>query len=121
MPLVVDLAEEALGLYGVLAYNAARRRSEIGLRVALGATQLNIVRLVLKEAAMLVCIGLVIGFACSLVAAETAASLLFGISARDPLQFGEAAFALTAAAAIGSLLPARRASRLDPMTVLRDE
>jgi ABC-type antimicrobial peptide transport system permease subunit len=110
-----------IGLYGVLAYNTLRRRNEIGIRMALGATRSQIVGLVLKEAAALIFIGLVIGLAGSLALAQTAASLLFGISARDPRQLAAAAAALSAAATLGSLLPARRASRLDPMYALRDE
>jgi predicted permease len=110
-----------IGLYGVLAYNTVRRRIEIGIRLALGATRRQIVGLVLKEAAVLVLIGLVIGLAASLALAQTAASLLFGISPRDPLQLAAAAMALATAAALGSLLPARRASRLDPMNALREE
>ena len=110
-----------IGLYGVLAYNTLRRRNEIGIRMALGATRGQILALVLKEAAALTGVGLAIGLAGSLALAQTAASLLFGISARDPGQLGEAAAALLAAAAVGSLLPARRASRLDPMNALRDE
>jgi predicted permease len=110
-----------IGLYGVLAYNTMRRHSEIGIRMALGATRTQIVGLVLREAAVLICVGLVIGLGASLALAQTAASLLFGISPRDPMQLGAAAAALSAAAALGSLLPARRASRLDPMNALRDE
>jgi ABC-type antimicrobial peptide transport system permease subunit len=111
----------SIGLYGVLAYQTVRRRSEIGIRLALGATRRQIIQLVLKEAALLVLLGLVIGLLGSLAGAQAAASLLFGISARDPLQLGAAAAALLIAAALGSLLPARRASRLDPMNTLRDE
>jgi len=110
-----------IGLYGVLAYNTMRRRNEIGIRMALGATRSQIVGLVLREAATLVLVGLAIGLAGSLALAQTAASLLFGISARDPGQLAAAAAALSAAAALGSLLPARRAARLDPMNALRDE
>jgi predicted permease len=110
-----------IGLYGVLAYKTVRRRNEIGIRVALGATRGQIMGLVLKEAASLVAIGLIVGIVCSLALAHAAASLLFGISARDPIQLAGAALALAAAAGIGSLLPARRASRLDPMAALRDE
>jgi predicted lysophospholipase L1 biosynthesis ABC-type transport system permease subunit len=109
-----------IGLYGVLAYNTLRRRNEIGIRMALGATRSQIVGLVMKEAAALIFIGLVIGLA-GLALAETAASLLFGMSAHDPGQLGAAAAALSSAAGLGSLLPARRASRLDPMNALRDE
>ncbi|MBZ5617675.1 MAG: ABC transporter permease [Acidobacteriia bacterium] len=111
----------SIGLYGVLAYHAVRRRNEIGIRVALGATRNQIVGLVLKEAALLVVLGLAIGLACSLAAADAAASLLFGVSARDPWRLGAAAVALAAAAAMGSVLPARRAARLDPMIALRDD
>ena len=89
--------------------------------MALGATRGQIVGLVLRDAALLVALGLTIGMACSLAAAHLAASLLFGVSARDPWRLGAAAIALAAAAALGSLLPARRASRLDPMAALRDE
>jgi predicted permease len=110
-----------IGLYGVLAYNTMRRRNEIGIRMALGATRSQIVGMVLKEAVALIFIGLVIGLAGSLALAQTASSLLFGISAHDPGQLGAAAAALFSAAALGSLLPARRASRLDPMNALRDE
>ena len=110
-----------IGLYGALAYHVVRRRNENGIRVALGATRGQIVGLVLKDAALLVSIGLVIGLVGSLAIAQTVTSMLFGISARDPMQLGAAAIALASAAAIGSLLPARRASRLDPMIALRDE
>lgn len=111
----------SIGLYGVLAYQTVRRRSEIGIRLALGATRGQIVQLVLKEAALLVFFGIVIGVLGSLAGAQAAASLLFGISARDPLHLGAAAIALAAAAAIGSLMPAHHASRVDPMNALRDE
>jgi predicted permease len=110
-----------IGLYGVLAYNTMRRRNEIGIRLALGATRNQIVGLVLKEAAALILVGLGIGLAGALALGQMAASLLVDISARDPKQLAAAAAALSAAAALGSLLPARRASRLDPMNALRDE
>jgi predicted permease len=111
----------SIGLYGVLAYQTVRRHSEIGIRLALGAARGQIVQLVLKEAALLVLAGLVIGLVGSLALGRAAASLLFGISPHDPLHLGGAAIALAAAAAIGSMIPARHASRLDPMDALRDE
>jgi predicted permease len=111
----------SIGLYGVLAYQTVRRRCEIGIRLALGATRGQIVQLVLKEAAVLVLVGLVIGLVGSLALGQAAASLLFETSARDPIRLGTAAIALAAAGAIGSMLPARHASRLDPMDALRDE
>ncbi|HXA07124.1 MAG TPA: ABC transporter permease [Bryobacteraceae bacterium] len=110
-----------IGLYGVMAYMMVRRRNEIGIRVALGASRPQIVGLVMKEAALLLVIGVAAGVAGSLVFARTAATLLFGLTARDPLTFLAAAVLLAAAAALGSYLPAQRASRLDPMTALRDE
>jgi len=111
----------SIGLYGVLAYQTARRRSEFGIRLALGATRTQIMRLVLQEAASLVSLGLAAGMCGAIVIAPAAAPLLFGISARDPLHLGAAVFALAAAAAAGSLTPARHASRMDPMNALRDE
>jgi predicted permease len=111
----------SIGLYGLLAYQTVRRRSEIGIRLALGATRAQIMQLVLKEAALVVSFGLVIGVVGALATGQAAASLLFGISARDPLQLGSAAIALAAAAAIGSMVPARHASRLDPTDALREE
>ena len=111
----------SVGLYGVLAYQTVRRHSEIGIRLALGAARGQIVQLVLKEAALLVLAGFLIGLLGSLALGQAASSLLFGISPRDPLHLGAAAIALAAAAAIGSMIPAWRASRLDPMDALRDE
>ena len=111
----------AIGLYGVLAYIAARRRKEMGIRMAVGASHVQIMKLILGDAALLVAIGVSIGLVCSLAVARVTESLLFGISARDPFTFAAAAIVLTAAAAVGSLLPAWRASRLDPMIALRDQ
>ena len=111
----------SVGLYGVLAYNAVRRRNELGIRVALGASSAQIVGLVLKEAALLVSVGIVLGLVGSLAVGRAAASLVFGVSARDPLRLLVSALALTVAAAAGSLIPARHASRLDPMTSLRED
>src|SRR6185437_16216944 len=108
----------SIGLYGVLAYQTVRLRSEFGIRLALGATRGQIMQLVLTEAALLVSLGLVVGLLGVLAVAQAAAPLLFGTSARDPLHLGAAAIALAAAAAIGSLMPAHHASRVDPMNAL---
>ncbi len=110
-----------VGLYGVLAYQTVRRRNEIGVRVALGATRQQIAALVLKDAGRLVALGLAIGMAGSLAAAHVAESLVYGVSARDPWRLAAAVLALALAATAGSLLPARRATRLDPMAALRDD
>ena len=111
----------SIGLYGILAYQAVRRRGEIGVRLALGASRGQIMQMVLTEAASLVSFGLMLGIFAFLAVAKSAASLLFEISAHDPMHLGAAVIALTAAGAIGSMLPAHRASRLDPMRALRDE
>ena len=110
-----------IGLYGVLAYQTVRRRGEIGIRLALGATRGQIMQLVLMEAGLLVFTGLVVGVCGFLAVARTAESLLFEISSRDPIQVGGAVMVLAAAGAIGSMLPALHASRLDPTNALRDE
>ncbi|HWB97299.1 MAG TPA: FtsX-like permease family protein, partial [Bryobacteraceae bacterium] len=111
----------SIGLYGVLAYQTIRRRGDIGIRLAVGATRGQILQLVLREACVLFFFGLVIGSLGFLGLAQTAASLVFGISPRDPLHLGAAAIALAAAAGIGSMIPAWHASRLDPIDALRDE
>jgi len=111
----------SIGLYGVLAYQIVRRRGEIGIRLALGATRARIMQLVLTEAAILIFAGLVIGVLGFLALSEAATSLLFEISPRDPIHITAAILALAAAGAIGSMLPARHASRLDPMNALREE
>jgi putative ABC transport system permease protein len=104
-----------------LAYQTVRRRSEIGIRLALGAMRGQIARLVLKQAALLVFVGVVIGLVGSLALGQAVASLIFGISPSNPLQLAAAAIALCAAAAIGAAIPAGHASRLDPMNALHEE
>jgi predicted permease len=110
-----------VGLYGVISYVVARRRNEIGIRVALGAQRGQVVGMVMREAARLLVIGLVIGTALSLILGRTAGSLLFGLKAHDPLTLAAAGTLLTVIAALASFLPARRASTLDPMVALRLE
>jgi putative ABC transport system permease protein len=110
-----------LGLYGVIAYMVARRRNEIGVRVALGATRGRIIALVLREAALLLGIGLVLGTALAAWAGEAAAALLYGVTPRDPLTLGGAIALLALVALFASYGPAWRASRMEPLTALRDE
>jgi len=110
-----------LGLYGVIAYMVARRRNEIGVRIALGASRARVIRLVLKEAAILLAAGLTVGILLSAWAGQAAASLLYGLKPRDPVTLGAAVMLLAAIALVASYGPARRASRLQPMEALRDE
>ena len=111
----------ALGLYGVMSYMVARRRSEIGIRMALGAVGSNIYILILKDAALMLGIGLAVGFIASLLLSRYAESQLFDLKARDPLSLIAAGLLLAITAAIATLLPARRAARLEPTVALREE
>lgn len=110
-----------VGLYGVISYTVARRRSEIGIRVALGAARKQVVGMVMREAAYLLLIGVVIGSVLSLVAGRSAGSLLFGLNPYDPLTLLVSVVLLGFIAALASFLPARRASQVDPMEALRYE
>ena len=110
-----------LGLYGVIAYMVARRRNEIGVRMALGANRGRVVRLVLREAALLVAAGLAVGTGLALWAAKAAGALLFGLKPRDPATFAGAIALLAAVALLASYGPARRAARLEPSQALREE
>ncbi len=110
-----------LGLYGVIAYMVARRRNEIGVRIALGASRGRVITLVLREAALLLAIGLAIGAAFAAWAGQAAASLVYGIKPRDPLTLGAAVALLALVALFASYAPARKASRLQPMDALREE
>src|SRR5437016_11158217 len=104
-----------IGLYGVISYMVARRRNEIGIRIAVGADRGAVIALVLREAALLLGVGLVIGTAVAAAAGTTARSMLFGIAPHDPLTIVMAIAILGVVALAASYLPARRAARLDPM------
>jgi len=110
-----------IGLYGVLAYDVARRTREIGIRMALGASARQIVQMMFGEMLWLVGVGVVIGLAAALAATRWVKSLLFGLQPHDPLTIGVTVLLLLAVAAVAGYLPSRRATKVDPMTALRRE
>ncbi|HEX2204967.1 MAG TPA: ABC transporter permease [Longimicrobium sp.] len=111
----------AVGLYGTMAYSVARRRNEIGIRIALGAARARVMRLVLGEAGRLLVAGLLLGGAGALVATRWVAPFLFGVAPSDPATWAISALALAAVSVAACALPAWRAARLDPNAVLRAE
>jgi putative ABC transport system permease protein len=110
-----------VGLYGLLAYSVARRSHEIGVRMALGATATGVVRLVLRSSIMLVGAGTIIGLAGSLVVTRVLGSLLFEVKPTDPTALAAAAGMLALVALLASYIPARRATRVDPVVAMRAE
>ncbi len=110
----------SIGLYGMMAYSVGRRRREIGLRVALGADQSSVLALVLRQGMQLVGIGVAIGLAASVLIARALSKLLFDVSPLDPIGLGVASLILAMVALAACYLPARRASRVDPLEALRD-
>ena len=118
---VLALALACVGLYGLMSYAVLRRTGEIGLRMALGAPRLQVLRMILRESLTLVCLGVVAGAAGAYASGRLVATMLFGVSATDPLTYGSLAIALLVIAALASLLPALRASRIDPLVALKAE
>jgi predicted permease len=111
----------AVGLYGVMAYVVARRTREIGIRMALGATQRNVAGMVLQEIAGIATVGLLVGLTAAYALGRVLESLLFGVKASDPFVFVAATGLLITVAALAGWLPARSAARVDPMVALRYE
>jgi ABC-type antimicrobial peptide transport system permease subunit len=110
-----------IGLYGILAFAVDRRTREIGLRMALGATSGKVVGSVVGQALSLVAIGLCGGLVVALLLTRFVASMLFGVTSTDPLTYTVTALSLIAVGLIAAYVPARRASRVDPMVALRHE
>jgi ABC-type antimicrobial peptide transport system permease subunit len=110
-----------IGLYGVMAYVVLRRTREIGIRIALGALRSHVIAMVMREVLMLIAAGLAAGLALALVLADLIRSQLFGLNPRDPFTFLGSAIVLTLAAGLAGLIPALRASCVDPTTALRHE
>src|SRR5205085_2229025 len=110
-----------IGLYGVMAYTVARRRNEIGVRIALGAEQSRVVRMVLGEVAGIVIAGVVVGVALSLGVTRLVTSFLYGMKPTDPGTLAASAVVLVLVGLAAAALPARRAATLDPVAALREE
>jgi macrolide transport system ATP-binding/permease protein len=118
---ILALTIACVGLYGSVSYSVARRTSEIGIRMALGAQRVKVINLVLREVTLLGAAGLVVGVAAALATSKFVESFLYGIQRNDPLSLSVAALILLSAAFLGAYGPAWRASRIDPMMALRHE
>jgi putative ABC transport system permease protein len=116
---VLGLVLAVVGLYGVVAYTVSQRTREIGVRMALGADRVDVLRMILRDGMRLVIAGIGIGMALALGATRVMASFLFGVSPLDPLVFALIPLALGAATLVASYLPARRAAATDPLEALR--
>ena len=115
----VALLLASIGLYGVMAYSVAQRTREIGIRMALGANRIDVLKLVLGHALFLVSIGIGLGLLVAIVLSQTIKTLLFGVSAADPITYVGTSVVLALVALVASYIPARRATKVDAQTALR--
>ena len=118
---VLGLSLAAVGIYGVVSYGVAQRTQELGVRAALGAQQHRIVLMVLTDGARMAVAGIAMGAGVALLASRSLEPLVYGVTTRDPLVYGGVALALAIVAALACVIPARRASRVDPLAALRGE
>jgi ABC-type antimicrobial peptide transport system permease subunit len=117
---LLALGLASIGLYGILAYSVNQRKREIGIRMALGAVRGSVLRLVLRQGMSLVLTGVITGFLAALIVARLLGRMLYGVTATDPASIAIAAGILLIVALIACYLPARWASRVDPLTALRE-
>ena len=116
---MLALALSSVGLYGVIAYSVSRRVREIGIRIALGADSMGVVKLVVRRGMGLATAGVLLGWAGAALLSGLLRSFLYGVSALDPMAFGAAGALLIGVAFLANYIPARHAARIDPLTALR--
>src|SRR5258707_620577 len=121
IPNAMAMALGMIGIYGVISYTVSQRRREIGIRLAIGAQRGDVLQMIVRQGAKTALAGVAIGIAAALVLTKLMRSLLFGVSARDPLTFASVAALLILVAFFASYIPARRAMLVDPVVALRYE
>ena len=115
----LGVAIAGVGLFGVLASGVAERTREIAVRAALGATPVTLIQLVVRQALLVSTIGLAVGSGCAVILARATRALLFGVGPDDPRVYAAAALCILSVAALAAIVPARRAARQDPLTLLK--
>jgi len=117
---LLALSLASIGLYGIMAYSANQRKREVGVRMALGAPQSRVLRLIIKQGMSVVMTGLLVGLGAVLLVGRLLSKMLYGVSPSDPLSVGAAALLLVSVAFLACYLPAHWASRIDPLVALRE-